>query len=293
MISIIIVNFNSEHYLLDCVNSILQQNSLEVEIFVVDNHSSDQSLHLLQQAYANDKRLNIISNEKNLGFSKANNLAVAKARGNYLLFLNPDTQVKPGTLPRMIQIMNENPDAGMAGCLILNIDGTIQSTCLRSIPTPWNSLVRVLHLHKIFKNKLFGGLDLANRSLPNKTTAVEAISGAFMLVRRAALQQIGSLDENYFLYCEDVDWMMRFHQANWKILFVPDVAIIHAKSISSKKTPFAVLWYKHTGMMRFYRKFFREQYSVLLMWLVYLAIWFRFSLLIFIAGCKRMLRMFA
>lgn len=287
LVSVIIVNFNAGNYLLDCVRSILA-NDIPLEIFVSDNNSTDNSIALLQQVFPSEPRLTIQKNNTNLGFSRGNNAVLAKTQGEFILFLNPDCVLQKNTLQQMQSVMANYPQAGMAGCLIYNPDGSVQTTSVRAIPTPWNTLVRVLHLNKLFPHtKMFRGIDLGDH-IPTTTTCVAGISGAFMWVRRAALEQVGSLDDNYFLYCEDVDWMMRFQQNHWQILFVPEVSIVHAKSISSQQTPFAVLWYKHRGMVRFYRKFFRTRYSFVLMYLVYLAIGLRFSLLTLLTLMKKM-----
>jgi GT2 family glycosyltransferase len=211
MVSIIIVNFNAGHYLLDCVSSVLA-NDVPLEVFVSDNNSTDNSLALLQQTFPNEPRLIIQQNNSNLGFSRGNNAVLAKTRGEFILFLNPDCVLQKNTLQQMQEVIANHPQAGMAGCLIYNPDGSVQATSVRAIPTPWNTLVRVLHLNKLFPNaKMFRGIDLGSH-IPTQTSVVEGISGAFMWVRRAALEQVGVLDEKYFLYCEDVDLMMRFQQ---------------------------------------------------------------------------------
>lgn len=289
LISIIIVNYNADKYLSDCVTSLLSSKQA-IEIFISDNGSTDNSIEWLKANYGHDPRIHIIENGKNTGFSLGNNIAIPFTRGNYLLFLNPDCTVEPETLSRVKQVMDENPQAGMAGCLIRNSDHTIQPTCVRGMPTPWNSLVRVLHLSKWFgKSRYFKGVDLAQVELPKEITAVTAISGAFMFVRRQALLDVGLLDEKYFLYVEDLDWMMRFSQRGWKILFVPDVEITHVKGACGQARPFMVLWHKHKGMMRFYQKFFRQQYSLFVMGAVYAAIWTRFLILASISMLKRLI----
>ena len=281
LIPVVIVNYNAGAHLVNCVDSVLNSRGVAVEIFVVDNNSADNSVQLLQMKFAAQKNLHIIKNLKNLGFSVANNQVLPEINTDYLLFLNPDCVVHPDTLCGMFDIMQQNPQVGMAGCLIKNVDGSVQKTCVREIPTPWKSLVRVLHLDKFFpRQKFFHGIDLADKSVPSTMKEVAAISGAFMFVRRKALEEVGILDEEYFLYCEDIDWMLRFGQKDWKILFVPDFVIEHAKGISSRQKPFAVLWHKHCGMTRFYQKFFRQRYFWLLAVLVYCGIWARFSLLI-------------
>ena len=279
LVSVIIVNFNGGELLTQCVQSILSSN-IPLEVFVSDNGSADGSVALLRHRLGADTRLSIIENNRNLGFSRANNLAAKWACGEYILYLNPDCILKRDTLTRMLAEMVTYPEAGMAGPLIRNTDGSEQAGCRRAVPTPWRTLVRVLHLNRLFPNyPRFRTFLLNQAPLPAEPVYMEAISGAFMLVRRQAYNQVGPLDEGYFLHCDDLDWCMRFRQAGWKILFVPDVEVVHYKGTCSKDRPIQVLWHKHRGMVRFYRKFFRHQYPLPLMVLVVSAVWVRFVLL--------------
>jgi len=280
LVSVILVNYNGGALVTDCVRSVLA-STVPVQVIVSDNGSTDRSLVRLQAAVGTDPRVTTVAHGVNYGFARGNNLVLSQARGKYLLFLNSDTVVRPETLERMVRVMDQHPDAGMAGCLILNTDGSEQAGCRRNDPTPWRALVHVLRLHALFpRSRLFQSFVLTGRPLPAKPVAVDAISGAFMLVRRDALQQVGPLDEGYFMHCEDLDWCMRFRKAGWQILFVPDVAIMHHKGGSSVSRPLPVLWHKHKGMMRYYRKFFRDRYPRPLMWIVGLAVWARFALLV-------------
>lgn len=277
--SVIIVNYNSGRYLQDCISS-LHASSENIEIIVVDNASTDQSLMLVEENSAEIPNLQIIRNSRNLGFAAANNKAIARAAGLYLLLLNPDCMVNGEALLRMQKIMASHPEAGMAGGLVRNEDGSVQSSCIRKIPNPWQAMVRVLHLDKVFsKHRHFQNYNLANKQLPSKPTAVEGISGAFMFVRREALDDVGLLDENYFLYCEDDDWFVRFHEKGWKILFVPDVEIMHHKGVCGRGQPVKILWHKHKSMLRFYRKFYLNKYPKVLYPFIWLAVWCRFGLL--------------
>jgi GT2 family glycosyltransferase len=180
--------------------------------------------------------------------------------------------------------MQALPRAGIAGGLILNPDGTEQAGCRREAPTPAKAFVRAFCLGGVARRLgLEGGAgrDFVRRGdpLPRDPVAVDAISGAFMLVRRRALATVGPLDEGYFLHCEDLDWCERFRRAGWKVLFVPDVTIVHEKGGSSRGRPVRVLWHMHRGMIRFYRKFLRDTYPLPLMWLVFVGIWLRFGAL--------------
>lgn len=279
LVSVVIVNFNGGLLLSDAVRSVLA-SSVAVDILVADNGSTDDSLELLRRSAGNDLRLRVIENHRNIGFARACNLLLAQARGNYLLILNPDALIQPDTLKHMVKALQAHPEAGMAGCLIRNPDGSEQAGCRRAVPTPWRSLVRVLHLHRLFPyHPRFRDFVLTREPLPRQPVPVEAISGAFMLVRRDILDQVGALDDAYFLHCEDLDWCMRVRRVGWQILFVPGVEIVHYKGTCSEGKPVRVLWHKHKGMMLFYRKFFRHQYPLPLLVLVAVAVWSRFGLL--------------
>jgi len=278
-IAVIIVNFNGDELLTQCVCAVLA-STVSVVVYIIDNASQDNSLALLQQAVAQDNRVQIIKNTHNLGFARAANLALPYITEDYLLFLNPDCLIRPDTLARFIKIMNNYPQAGMAGCLVRNLDGSEQVGCRRSVPTPWRAVIRILHLDKLFPlYPRFNSFVLTSQPLPAKPTTIEGISGACMLVRRQALTTVGPMDENYFLHCEDLDWFMRFREKHWDILFIPEIEVVHVKGFCSHQQPIRVLWYKHSGMIRFYRKFFRHQYPLWLWWCVILTVWIRFTLL--------------
>ena len=275
-LSVIVVNFNAGALLSRCVGAVLESFAA-VEIYVSDNGSSDQSLAQLRDRYGQDPRLHILENRANLGFARANNLALEQTRAPFLLFLNPDCIVQPNTLHRMIRFMEDRPQAGMAGCVIRNPDGTEQVASRRTIPDPWVALVRFLYLDRIWPD-LVGGkrLNRTDEPLPEKPIAVEAISGSFMLVRREALASVGPLDEGYFLHCEDLDWFVRFRQGGWQIYLVPDAEVVHYKGFCSLRRPIAVEWHKHRGMVRFFRKFQSQRHSMPFRLLVMLGIWAHF-----------------
>ena len=278
VVSVIIVSYNVGDLLTECVGSVLQSVS-PVEVIVSDNASTDESIPRLRKTFGEETRLRIVENNANLGFAKANNLVLPHATGQYILFLNPDCIIKPDTIEKMERLVASDPDVGMAGCLIKNRDGSEQAGCRRLVPTPWRSFVRVLHLDRFFPNdERFKSFDLADMPLPDRPEYIEALSGAFMFVKREALEQVGPMDEEYFMHCEDLDWCMRFREAGWKIMFAPEVSITHVKEVSSKSRPIRVSWHKHNGMVRFYRKFFRGNYPAPFMWLVIATIWVRFTL---------------
>ena len=289
--SVLTVNFNAGGHLVAGARAVLASTA-PVELLVVDNGSTDGSVDALRKATGDDPRVRILENGANLGFARANNRGLGEARGEWLLFLNPDCAIRPDTIARVRDALEERPRAGMAGCLVLNPDGTEQAGCRREAPTPGKALVRALGLGPLARRLGFekaGARDFVRRGdpLPPHPVAVDAISGAFMLVRREALEAVGPLDEGYFLHCEDLDWCERFRRAGHEVLFVPGVAVVHDKGTSSRGRPVRVLWHMHRGMVRYYRKFLRDRYPWPLLWLVVAGVWLRFATLAAVAVARR------
>ena len=274
-VSIIIINYNAGALLTVCVRAGLEQAR---QVIVVDNASSDTSLTDLESSFPAESRLCVIRAGRNLGFAAGCNIGIKAASESYILFLNPDCVLGTGSLKRMIQVLEADSHTGMVGGLLINPDGSEQRGSRRAVPTPWRSFVRAFGLYR-FANRyprLFFDFYLHNQPLPDAPIAVEAISGALMLVRWKAIEDVGFWDDGYFLHCEDLDWCMRFRQKGWNIFFVPDATVAHALGTCSRSRPIFVEWHKHKGMMRFYRKFYQQQYHGLLMWLVALSVWLRF-----------------
>lgn len=283
---VIIVNCNAGPLLRGCVESLLAC-PLDVEIIVVDNASHDGSLDALSAW----PQVRIIRNPANVGFAAACNIGVQAASAPFLLFLNPDCVVAPDALTTLLAALQSGERVGMVGGLLVNPDGTEQAGGRRAVPTPWRSFVRAFGLQRFADRwpKLFYDFYLHKQPLPAGPIEVEAISGACMLVKRAAMEDVGLWDEGYFLHCEDLDWCMRFRQKGWTILFVPDARIHHALGACSRSRRLFVEWHKHKGMMRFYRKFFRHQYPGVLMGLVTAGVWLRFALVAVAITARRAL----
>lgn len=277
-ISAIIVNYNAGGRLESLVSSLISIKHVS-RVVVVDNASTDLSLEKLETNYRNNARFVLIRNKVNRGFSAANNQGIALAQSDRILFINPDCEINVSALDRFSELFNARPDVGMLGVLIRNMDGSEQRGCRRYLPDPRRSLMRVLGINRHWFTGQITGFDLAGTPLPDRPVEVEAISGAFMLIRRDALLQVGLWDEGYFLHCEDLDICMRLGRAGWKILFVPDVSITHHQGWSGRGRPLFVLWHKHRGMWRFYSKFYRKDASWFVTILIWGSIWTRFSLL--------------
>lgn len=273
----VIVNYNAGSLLAECVGSALPQVG---EVLVIDNASRDSSMDACAHLYSSDPRLTLIRNDANLGFAAACNIGFSHAQGDSILFLNPDCRLESNAVAALLAALQADSSAGMVGGLLMNLDGSEQGGGRRAIPTPWRSFVRAFGLNRFESRwpKLFFDFHLHKQALPLHPIDVEAISGACMLVKRQAVDEVGLWDEGYFLHCEDLDWCMRFRKAGWKILFVPSAHILHALGVSSRSRPIFVEWHKHKGMMRFYRKFFHHQYPGMLMGLVAAGVWMRFGM---------------
>jgi GT2 family glycosyltransferase len=264
LLSIIIVSYNVRDFLAQTLRSVQKATrSISTEIFVVDNHSEDGSAHLVASEFS---EVQLIRNTKNVGFARANNQALVRARGRFLVLLNPDTIVQEDTFQTLIQFFDTHPDAGMVGCKILNPDGTLQLACRRSFPTPWVAFTKLVGLGTLFpKSRWFGRYNLTYLD-PDQTTEVDAISGSFMMVRREVVGQVGLLDERFFMYGEDLDWCYRVKQAGWKIYYVPSTKIVHYKGASSEKSDRDTLVLFYRAMLQFVQKHFRGRYLFLPQW---------------------------
>lgn len=274
---VVIVNYNSGILLLDCVLSVFVAGAARA--IVVDNQSTDDSLEHLERVVKNE-RLVVIRNDKNLGFATACNIGAKISSAHSVLFLNPDAVLAADALTKMVVVLNTANDVGMVGGFLCNPDGTEQPGGRRVFPTPKRAFMRAFGFSRLskFLPEIFSDFLLHTEPLPSKPIPVEAISGACILVKREAMEDVGLFDTGYFLHCEDLDWCMRFKHKGWKVIFVPDAIVTHLWGACSRNRPYFVEWNKHCGMIRFYKKFFYHQYPGLLWGLVVAGIWFRFVL---------------
>jgi GT2 family glycosyltransferase len=261
-LSVVIVNYNVRQFLENALQSIRKAaEGLEAEVFVVDNASTDGSPEMVRAGFP---EVRLIVNTENLGFARANNIALARARGEFLLLINPDTLVQEDTFQRMIAFFRRHPDAGLAGCRILNPDGSFQLPCRRSFPTPWVAFTKVFGLAALFpQSRLFGRYNLTYLS-PDATYPVDAVSGSFMMLRREVYEKIGGLDEAFFMYGEDLDWCFRVGEAGRKVYYVHDTQIVHFKGESTRRSDIDEVRQFYRAMQIFVRKHFRRSKLLLL-----------------------------
>ncbi len=273
-LSIVIVNFNTKQLTIDAIHSVFHsKTNHSYEILLVDNNSSDGSVEAFHKEFPN---ITIFENKENVGFSKANNQAIKVANGRYVLLLNSDTIVHEETLQVMIDFMEAYPKVGASGCKVILPDGSLDKACRRGFPTPAASFYHFSGLAKLFPNNprlnqyQLGHLD------PDKDYPVDCLVGAFMLLRKEAIEQVGLLDEEFFMYGEDIDWCYRIKEAGWEIYYYPFTSIIHYKGASSHRKPFKILYEFHRAMILFHRKHFAKKTLFIVNWLVYVGVSLRF-----------------
>ena len=270
-LSVVIVSYNVSHYLLQCLDSLQRAlRGIDGEVIVVDNHSRDNSVALVHQAHPEVK---VIENLHNLGFSKANNIALRHAKGEYALLLNPDTIVADNTIRDCIAFLDLHPDAGAAGVMMLNADGTVAPESRRGVPTPLTSFYKLSGLCRMFpRSPRFGRYYLGH--LPWQTPQqIDIVSGAFCMLRRSVLDKVGLLDEDYFMYGEDIDLSYRILKqgaTNWYLPY----PILHYKGESTQKSSFRYVHVFYQAMLIFFRKHF-SHLGLLVTLPIKTAIWFK------------------
>lgn len=254
--SIVIVNYNSGVLLRDCLSSIYQNTKhVGFEVNIIDNNSSDMSIKLAQEEF---KDINLIENKCNIGFAKANNQGIKEARGRYVLLLNPDTIISSEVLASMVNFMDSHKDIGILGPKILNSDGTLQLSCRSFLNLKTVFFTRDSLLNKVFPNNRYSRKYLLSVWHHNDRREVDWVSGACMMIRKEVFDNIGLMDDNFYMYCEDVDFCYRAKKAGWKVFYLPEVEIIHHAGSCSKGSRYTSIINHHKSMVVFYKKHFKR-----------------------------------
>ena len=261
-LSVVIVSYNVRDYLENCLQSVSSAlEGIEGEVFVVDNHSDDDSVEAVRSQYP---WVRLIENQENMGFSRANNIAIREARGEYVLLLNPDTIVEEATLREVLRFMEEHPKAGGAGVMMHNADGSLAPESRRALPTPWVSCLKMLGFTKRYYMS----------HLPwDQPGRIEVISGAFCFLRKKALDEVGLLDEDFFMYGEDIDLSYRLMKGGWENWYLP-YPITHFKGKSTQKSDYRYVHIFYKAMLIFFRKHY-SHLSLFYALPVKMAIYFR------------------
>ena len=278
-LSIVILNYNTADLLVKCVDSVMGERGKmgekgeRGEIIVVDNGSTEPAFASPnRRASARQAKIKYIYNEQNYGFAKGNNIGIKQTTGEYVLLLNPDTEIpeQGKGLSQLIDFMDKNPQIGIMTCRVELLNGNLDDSCHRGFPTPWNAFCYFSGLSKVFsKNKLFAGYNLTYLNV--KTIhEVDAVNGAFMLIRRKCGEELNWLDEDYFWYGEDLDFCYRAKQKGWKVFFWPMMKIIHYKGVASgikggdttasRETKIKATEARFTVMKTFYDKHYKNKY---------------------------------
>lgn len=271
-LSVVIVNYNVKHYLEQCLNSVCKAvgNVPSAEVIVVDNASSDGSVEYIRERFPH---INLIASDKNLGFARANNLAIRQSKGEYVLLLNPDTIVAENTFAHFVDFMDKHPDAGACGAYMLHTDGTFALESRRGLPTPFVAFCKMSGLTSLFpKSHIFGRYYMRYLD-ESEINPIEIVSGAYMFLRREALDKAGLLDEDFFMYGEDIDLSYRILKSGYRNYFVPS-PILHYKGESTEKSSYRYTHTFYQAMQLFFRKHY-SHYSIMVSLPISLAIWGR------------------
>ncbi len=268
ILSVCIVNWNTREHLARALESLTCGGLEHPEVIVVDNSSQDGSAAMVKERFPG---VRLLENQENLGFSHANNQALRAAQGKYLLLLNPDCIVQADALRRLVEFLEATPEAGVVGPRLLNADGSLQFSC-RRFPSFGAGLFRNTPLGWLFPRNRFSRGYLMTDWKHDAPRPVDWVSGAALCLRRRLLEEVGLLDEGFFMYCEDVDWCFRAQEKGWKIYYLPTAVITHLIGRSSDQRPLAMVKEFHRSMARFYRKHYAPRWPRGFRWLPLAAI---------------------
>ena len=275
-LSVVIVNYNVEYFLEQCLNAVESASKqLKIQVFVVDNNSIDGSVAMVREKFP---LVNVIANKDNVGFSRANNQAIHLSDARYVLLLNPDTVIEEDTFVKTVAFMDEHPDAGGLGVRMVDGKGKFLPESKRGLPTPTVSFYKIFGLARIFpKSKTFGQYHLGYLS-EFEINEIDVLSGAFMLMRSETLDKVGLLDEQFFMYGEDIDLSYRIQLGGYKNYYFPQTKIIHYKGESTKKSSVNYVFVFYRAMILFANKHFSNNNAKLFSLAINLAIYFRASM---------------
>jgi hypothetical protein len=250
-VSVIIVNWNAKDFIAKCLTILAtKQNNIKIEIIVVDNNSTDGSFEFIVKKFPQVK---LIQNNSNTGFAKANNIGIKNSNGRYLCLINSDVEVLGSCIDQLFNYIERNPKIGLIGPKILNPDMTMQHSC-RTFPSLWNNFCAAVGLSSIFpKYRIFNPEQMLY-SAGDKICQVDALSGCFLMIRRSALDDVGMLDEDFFIYSEDIDLCKRIRQADWDIVFYPPALAIHYGGGSSSNEPTRFTVEKLKAILQYWKK---------------------------------------
>jgi len=275
---VVIINYNAGDALLRSVASVLA-NTEPLRLIVADNASSDGSCEKLRSLYAGNQRLDVLENGQNLGFGRAVNACAMNASEPYLLILNPDCELCPGTLGQLRTALEQDAEAALAAPRVVDRQQKVLRGTVRSFPEPAKALMTASGLWRLGRwLPFFRGVESHREELLHGICRSEAVSGACMLLKTTAFRQVGGFDEGFGLHFEDLDLMYRLHRRQKYCLYVADAMAIHQPGTSSRSRPWWVHRQKHLGLQRFFHKHYAERYSLPARWLMVAGIWLHYLL---------------
>jgi len=255
-LGVVIVNYNSNDFLRRCLKELFQNTTLDsLEVVVVDNASDDRDFSQLKAAQG---PLSVILNDRNVGFAAACNQGLRCLHADYYLLLNPDCIVEENSVDRCVEFLQRNLDVGIVGCRVNNPDGSLQLACRRTIPRPSTAFYRFSGLARLFPNNARIAAYNLSHLYDLQSHQVEAVSGSFLMFRSQLYQEIGGLDERFFLYGEDLDFCLRATRGGWKVFYVAEAEVTHYKNVSSRRDTKRSTYHFYEAMELFYRKHFHS-----------------------------------
>lgn len=277
-VDVIVVNYNTGDILAECISAALDSKAVAA-VLAVDNASSDGSMDALRELAGREPRLQLVFNSNNAGFGPAVNAAAQRGDSSYVLVLNPDCVVDTGAVERLVEALDGDQAAAVAGPWVTDKQGVVQSGTWRRLPNPWNSFLTLSRLARFLPGvRRSAQIDIESGSKPDAPVRAEAVSGACMLIRRSVGERLGWFDVQYAMHCEDLDFMRRLRDLGMHCVLVPDASVVHLQGISSARRPFWVHLQKHKGMQRYFRKFQAGDYSLPFRLVVYGGIWLHYAL---------------
>ena len=276
-LAVVIVTFNDKELVDECLKSVFNNktNEWKFTVWVVDNGSSDGTPDYIQQKFP---EVNIIRNQSNFGYPRANNQGINSTFSQYVLLLNPDTEIPQNTFQELIDLLDVDDSIGIVGPKLIRRNGELDFACRRMFPNYLDYLLILLGLARKFpKNKVLGRYNLTYLD-PNENTDVDSVAGAFLMARRDAIEKVGRLDESFFIYWEDIDWCYRFRLNGWRVFYCPKVTVLHHKGGTSKRFSHYLIYHFYRSNTILYNKYIASHTFFVFNWIMYAVLWTKFGI---------------
>ncbi len=273
-LSVIIVTFNNKKLVDACLRSVYNNKTRwSFDVWVVDNESKDGTPEYIQKKFS---KVKIIKNRSNLGYAKANNQGINCTKSKYILLLNPDTEIPENTFESLINLLDKDKSIGVIGPKLIRSNGELDYACRRMFPNCLDYFLLLLGLARKFsKSKIFGRYNLTYLD-PNKISDVDSVAGAFLMARYEAIEKVGKLDENFFMYGDDIDWCYRFKLNSWRVVYFPKIVVLHHKGGTTKRYSHYLIYHFYRSNTILYKKHIAKRTFFIINWLVYVLLWMKF-----------------